>query len=463
MPLFQIPKKWDYEADVVVVGAGNAGFPAAINASDKGAKVIILELWSAPASSLAVIAGGTIFAGTDLQKAHGIDDSPDKLFNEAVEKTGGSQELWRVLADRQLDAYAWLLSIGAKPETVFGNPGQDIVRCHRFEGHGPGLIKLLRHTADSKGIKTLYKHRAERLVVNPLTGRVIGVTARHDDKVLSFRAKKAVILATGGFIMNREMVAEYGPYSVGCLSKSAPHHYGDGLRMALDVGAATTDIGVAASPSLSTCVDTGKTTIMWNQGAIVVKPDSHRWADEMGRSYNVMFKEHMHYYPDGLHYIIYDNKIREKASREDYSKLHEHSADTIEGLAESLGLDPKALKAEIDEFNSDIDKYGYDKKFGRKVWGGLMAEAPVPKIDTPPYWGVKCLVALTSCKGGVTINGKAQVLDHYGGIIPGLYAIGEVTGGLFHKPETYYAGTMTLVGFVYGIVAAENAVAETGS
>ena len=76
MPLFQIPKKWDDEVDVVVVGAGNAGFPAAINASDKGAKVIVLELWSAPASSLAVIAGGTIFAGTDLQKAHGIDDSP---------------------------------------------------------------------------------------------------------------------------------------------------------------------------------------------------------------------------------------------------------------------------------------------------------------------------------------------------------------------------------------------------
>ena len=463
MPLLKVPKKWDDEADVMVVGAGNGGFPAAITAADKGAKVIVLELWSAPASSLAMIAGGTIFAGTDFQKAHGIDDSPDKLFNEAVEKTGGSPELWRVLADRQLDAYAWLQSIGAKPVAIFGNPGQDIVRCHRFEGHGTGLIKTLRRTADNKGIKTLYKHRAERLVVDPTTGRVVGVTARHDDKVLNFRAKKAVILATGGFIMNRDMVKEYGPYSVGCLSKSAPHHYGDGLKMALDVGASTTDIGVAASPSLSTCVHTGKTTIMWNQGAIVIRPDGQRWADEMGRSYNVMFKEHMHYYPDGLHYIIYDNKIREAASREDYSKLKEYSADTIEGLAEAVGLDPKALKATIDEFNSDIDTYGYDKKFGRKVWGGLMTEARVPKIDTPPYWGVKCLVALTSCKGGVTINGKAQVLDLYGGVIPGLYAVGEVTGGLFSRPEAYYAGTMTLVGFVFGIVAGENAVAEVGS
>lgn len=460
MPMLRIPEKWDIEADVIVVGAGNAGLPAAITATDKGAKVIVLETWSGPASSLAYIAGGGIFAGTDLQKEAGIDDSPDKLFEEAVRKTEGSPELWRVLADRQLEAYEWLKKIGAKPVTVFAGPGHDEMRVIRFEGHGAGLIKVLRQTAEQKGIEILFKHRAERLMLDPATGRVVGITARHNDSVLNFRAKKAVILATGGFIQNREFVKEFGPYSVNCLPKSAPAHYGDGLKMALDVGAATADIGAAASPSLSTCVHTGQTTIMWNQGAIVVNPDGARWSDEMGKPYNIMFKEHMHNYPDGLHFIIYDNKIREAAAFEDYRKLKEYSADTIEGLAEAVGLDPKALRATLNEFNSDIDKYGYDKKFGRKHWGGLKGTAPVPKIDTPPYYAVKCKVALTSCKGGVKINTKAQVIDMYGDVIPGLYAAGEVTGGLFSKPEAYYAGTMTTMAFVFGRIAGENATAE---
>ena len=460
MPSFHIPEKWDGEADVIVVGVGNAGLPAAMAATDKGAKVIVLETWSGPASSLAYIIGGTLFAGTDLQKEKGIEDSPEKLFKEAVESTQGSPGLWRVLADRQLETYEWLKGLGAKPIGVDHAPGHKEVRVHRFEGHGGRLLKILRKTAEEKGVEILFKHRAERLILDPATGRVIGLTAKHGDKVLNFRAKKAVILATGGFIQNRELVKEFGPYSVNCLSKSAPAHYGDGLKMALDVGAATADIGAAASPSLSTCVHTGQTTIMWNQGAIVVNPDGARWSDEMGKPYNVMFKEHMHNYPDGLHFIIYDNKIREAAASEDYRKLKEYSADIIEGLAEAVGLDPKALRATIDEFNSDIDKYGYDKKFGRKIWGGLKGTETVPKVNTPPYYAVKCKVALTSCKGGVKINPKAQVVDQFGNVIPGLYAAGEVSGGLFGKPEAYYAGTMTTMAFVFGIIAGENAAAE---
>lgn len=458
MPLLKVPEKWDDEADVVVVGAGNAGLPAAITVTDKGAKVIVLETWGAPASSLAYMGGGGFFAGTDLQKEQGIDDSPDKFFEEVIRKTEGSPELWRVVADRQLEAYEWLKKIGVKPVTVFLAPGHDVTRIVRFEGHGPRLFKILRKTAEQKGIEILCKHRGERLIVDPATGRVVGIRARHNDKALDFKAKKAVILATGGYIMNRDMVKEYGPYSVGCLSKSAPAHYGDGLKMALDVGAATADIGASASPSLSTCVHTGQTTVMFNEGAIVINPDGERWADEMGRPYNMMFKEHMEKYPDGLHFLVYDSRIREVASS--YAKLKEYSADTIEELAKAVGLDPKALKATIDEFNSDIDKYGYDKKFGRKVWGGLKGEERVPKIDTPPYYALKCKVALTSCKGGVKINTKAQVIDLYGDVVPGLYAAGEVSGGFFSKPDAYFAGGMSTVGFVFGIIAGENAVAE---
>ena len=87
---------------------------------------------------------------------------------------------------------------------------------------------------------------------------------------------------------------------------------------------------------------------------------------------------------------------------------------------------------------------------------------PVPKMDAPPFYMMKCLIALTSCKGGVKVNPRAQVLDLYDDPIPGLYVAGEVTGGLFGEPEAYYAGIMTLVGFVYGRVAGEIVSAESG-
>src|SRR4030042_4531205 len=124
----QMPKKWDGEADVVVVGGGNTGIPAAITAHDKGAKVIVLETSGGMASSLAMIAGGTPFTGTDLQKAEGIEDSPDKLYEEAVKVSGGDPELWRALADRQEEVYEWLKSLGPKPEKALRAPGPPVRR-----------------------------------------------------------------------------------------------------------------------------------------------------------------------------------------------------------------------------------------------------------------------------------------------------------------------------------------------
>ncbi|MBP1707084.1 MAG: fumarate reductase/succinate dehydrogenase flavoprotein domain protein, partial [Chloroflexi bacterium] len=112
----QLPKKWDGEADIVVVGGGNAGLPAAIIAQDKGAKVIVLEASSGMASSLAMIAGGTPFAGTDIQKSLGIEDSGDAMYEEAIAVSGGDHALWRAICDNQLATYQWLVSIGAKPD-----------------------------------------------------------------------------------------------------------------------------------------------------------------------------------------------------------------------------------------------------------------------------------------------------------------------------------------------------------
>lgn len=461
MTFEKIPEKWNLETDVVIIGAGNAGLPAAIAARDKGVDVILLEAWGGgPASSLSMIAGGTVFSGTDFQKERGIEDSDQQLLEDGLRVSHGDEALWKRLVERQLETYYWLTNICGKPVDIISGPGHNNIRVHRFKGHGVRILKTLRKFAEEKGAKLLLKHRAERLYVDQDSGRVIGVKVKTENGILTVHAKKAVIITTGGFIANRDFIREYNPYSNALISGSPPSHKGDGLKMGLDIGAATEDLGAACAPSLSVCTETKRMTNIFNHGAVCINQDAHRWCDEFARPYNKMQKDCLNAYPDGLHFILYDKKVRDVCPTDDYKNLKEYSANSIEELAKMVGLDPITLKAEIDQFNSDIDQYGYEKKFGRKYWGGVGGLEQVPKVDTPPFYMLKCKIAATSCKGGLKINTDAQVLDLYGNVIPGLYAAGEVTGGLFGEPEAYYPGILTCVGFTYGRIAGENASAE---
>jgi flavocytochrome c len=462
----QVPKKWDGEAEVIVIGGGNAGLPAAMTAHDKGAKVIVLETSSGMASNLAMIAGGTPFAETDIQKAHGIKDSVDQLYEEAIKVSGGDQELWRAIADHQKETYEWLESIGAKPEKVILAPGHLVAHSIRFEGHGPGLCRILRKAAENRGLDIRYKHRAEKLIVDPDKGRVIGVRAKSGNKVSNFKAKKAVIITTGGFVSNLELLKEYGPEYADCIPAAPPTHRGDGLKMALAVGAATAGIGLSVCPSMSACAETGSVLSMSRYGGILVNRDGKRWCNEPAsplETYTLRYKELLRQDPSGLHFSIYDEEMKQPNPPGIKPPEKIYSAPTIEGLAKALGLDPKALKKTIDEYNSDITKYGYDRKFGRKLQGMSKPNESPMKLDKPPFYGIKCKVCLTSMKGGLKISPKNQVIDQFGSVIPGLYAAGEIAGGLMGIPSHYYTGTMTLQAFVQGRIAGSVASDEVSN
>jgi fumarate reductase flavoprotein subunit len=465
MGLFDVPKKWDGEADIVIVGAGNAGLPAAITAREKGASVIVLETWKgAPASSLAIIGGGTLFVGTDLQKQQGINDSVEACLKEVDGLIGGRREIWKAMLDRNIEVYEWLKTLGAKPQMLWRSPGISVLRTVRFEGHGARLLKILLTAAQEKGVNILYEHRAQRLVLDPVKGRVIGVTAKFKDQVLSFKAKKAVIIATGGFAQNKEMVQEYGPHYTNTVPSGPPTHWGDGLKMGMAIGAGTYGLGLAVCPSTTVDTETKNITVMWNQGGILVNMEGKRWTAEMGgRPYGWFFSDLLFAHPDGEHRVVYDERIRKDASAEDYKKVKEYKADTLEDLAKLVGLPVAAFVAEVKAYNDDLDKNGYDTKFGRKMWGGLHGTEPPPKISTPPFYAIKGKVSLSSLKGGLSIDTKAHVLDLFGNIVPGLYAAGEVTGGLQSKPNHYYPSSLTLYAFVYGRIAGEEAAAEVAN
>jgi flavocytochrome c len=463
MAVSKIPAKWDGEADIVVLGGGNTGIPAAITAHDKGARVILLEASTGMASSLAMIAGGTPFAGTDFQKEQGIEDSPDQMYEEALAVGGGSPELWRALVDRQQEVFKWLLSIGAKPEILQLAPGHKVRRSVRFEGHGVGLCNVLRDALKKTNVDVRYRHRARKLIVDPDTGRVIGVTAEADGKTRYFRARKAVILTTGGFCQNLKLLKEYGPQYADLVPTAPPQHQGDGLIMALAIGAGTSNIGLAVCPSLPICAETGALLTSSGQGGIAVNRHGERWANEATNdldAYTMRYHDIIAQDTTGLHFVISDERCRREYPFKTKGKEKIYQADTIEELEKILGIDEGGLKKTLDQYNADIKKYGYDRKFGRKLQGMAHPGEPVHTIETPPYYGIKCKVCLTSMKGGLRINGKDQVLNQFGEVIPGLYAAGEIAGGLMGIPSKYYTGTMTIQCFTQGRIAGDVAADE---
>ena len=269
------------------------------------------------------------------------------LCEEAIKVSGGSPDLWRAIADRQLEIYEWLKSIGAKPALVLLAPGHKITRSIKFEGHGPGLCKVLKKAADDSKIEILQKHRAEKLIVDPEKGRVIGVRAKSGNKTLNFRARKAVILTTGGFCRNMELVKEYGPEYAECVPTAPPTHMGDGLKMALAIGAATAGIGLAVCPSFPVCAVTGHLLSGAGWGGIAVNRHGQRWGNEVTDtfdSYTMRYKEILEQDPTGLHFSIYDEGIRDSNPSDIKPREKIFSAPTIEGLEKVLGIAAGGLK-----------------------------------------------------------------------------------------------------------------------
>ena len=465
MAVIEIPKEWDHEADVIIAGGGTAGLPAAIVVAEAGLKATLLELMPACGGSFNMVAGDVAIAGSDDQKAAGIEDSPDIFYQDLINICGADPEIARAYVANQLDAYRMLKEQGVKWPCVNALPGHSRPRGLKSSGMGPQMVKALEDRAREAGVEILFNHRAIRLITDPQTGRVIGLKVSVKDEAKNFKAKRAVILATGGFGRNREMIAEYTPEMVDCIPKMPVGHLGDGLKMALEVGAATKDIGAAVAPSWPVCVETHSSALRaLFSGGIMVNVDGKRFHEESCSEgfYGPMAKAGMRQ-PGGVYWVVYDESIIKTMRHEstevefaDIEKCKQYQADTIEGLAKSAGIDAKGLKETMDKYNGDIDREGYDTVFGRKHQFGL--ERPLVKIDTPPFYTVKCLTSITSLKGGLKINAHSQVVNQYGEVIPGLYAAGEVTGGL--HTNTYLLGVMSSGAMTFGIIAGRNAVKE---
>jgi len=464
-----LPEKWDDEADVIVVGYGAAGAAAAVEAYDAGADVLILEKLPTPGGDTILCGGAVYAAGTEIQKALGIDDSAEEMkkYYRQIKPGLNLPEFIDILAEKSSEAVEWLINNGAKIPARLGIPGltiggfehlyEDVTpakpRSHWVEGGGRGLFKAIQSAVQSRNIRVKLETPVERLIFDPVSNGVIGVKAKHAGKELLIKAKKAVILATGGWCHNKELLTAYAPCGNAYPgAKGSPGSTGDGIVMAQAVGAylwamheILESLGIKEAPNAYF------TPFM--EYTIIVNKKAERFINE--GAWTEPITEETLRQPGAVAFLIFDSAIRERSEvattlESVIPDKYVIKDDTIRGLAEKLGLDPEALESTIEDYNTCCET-GEDP-FGKTK------EQLIP-IKVPPFYAIKADPLPVITTGGVLTNTRAQVLNAFKEPIKRLYAAGEVTGG---KVVGYPGcGSSITECIVFGRIAGRNAALET--
>ncbi len=440
------------ETDIVIIGAGGAGMTAAINATQAGMNVILLEKMPYAGGNTTKATGGMNAAETHYQKEQGIEDTVEQFVEDTMK--GGhdlnDRDLVTVMAENSAEAIDWLDSIGAPLPKVSYSGGATNKRIHAPEdgsGVGAYLVTAFRRTLDSLGVNVMYDTKATELIMED--GAVAGVMAQGKTVDYTIRAK-AVILATGGFGNNEDMIVKYRPDLKGTVTTSAPGITGDGIVMAQEAGADLVDIEqIQLHPTVEQSTSMLITESVRGDGAILVNQEGKRFTNEL-LTRDVVSAAELEQ-PGSYAYIIFDQHLRDglKAIEKYVSTGITVQADTIEGLAELIGVDPATLAETLKNWNQYVADQK-DPEFGRE--SGMDAD-----LSQAPYYAIKIAPGIHHTMGGVRINTSTQVLDASGEPIPGLFAAGEVTGGVHGGNRIGGNAVADIV--VFGKIAAESAVA----
>ena len=439
---FEQTLDWDAEYDVVVIGFGGAGASVSITAADNGASVLLLE--KAPEGK----AGGN--SAICMQWICGTSDRDKTVtYIKALRGkfTSPSDEMIERYVDGMTENFEWIKSLGAQnpayfsftefpefegsdsftPFTVEGNTGMG----RAFGGDGAAYRLLKTNVMSRENITVWYEAPAKRLIQDGTTKMIHGVTVEVDGKEVNVRARNAVVLACGGFENSPEMQQDYVDRYFWPSTGNAHYNTGDGIRMALDVGADLWHMG-----NLVTNIEFYDEENMYSTfgfrgttRGIMVGPDGTRVADEGARRSHGKFNQNGTWMnsalPDFM-YSIFDENGR--AGGPLYSTWSEDTqveidkgwvvqADTIEELCEKIGLDAPVVQASLDKWNRFVDE-GVDLAFGRTT--------NMVRIDTAPYYAVKVTPCMGNTQGGPRKNIDGQVLSPFGEVIPHLYTNGEL-------------------------------------
>ena len=439
----------DTSTDVVVVGGGGAGLTAAISAKEKGANVILLEKMSMLGGNTNYATGGINAAESKLQKQLGIKDSSELFYQDTLKggKNKNNPELLKTLTENSGEMISWLTERGADLTEVSYSGGQSVKRIHRPTGGkavGPMLVNTLSEFAEKQNIDI----RTESTVTEILKegDRVTGVKVSHNGNVYTIKAK-AVIMATGGFGANPEMVAKYNPKLKGFDSTNSPAITGEGIAMVEAIGGTLVDMKeIQTHPTVVHKNTAMITESVRGEGAILVNRDGKRFINEL-ETRDVVSKAELAQKGKSA-FLIFDETVRENlgAINGYINKGYAVSANSLEELGKKIGIDSKNLVATMKKYNEYV-KSGKDTEFNKNILPRQLVKAPYYAIEVSP--------AVHHTMGGVAINNSAEVLTADGKIIKGLYAAGEITGGV-HGANRIGGNAVTDI-VVFGKIAGDNA------
>lgn len=491
----------DLDGDIVIVGAGGAGMVAALQAVENGAdKVVIVERMALTGGNSVRSTGGMNAAKTPNQ------DTNEFTENAGVEKTlaaaekfadnaditalaetvkaqyeeykanpvgyfdsvelfeldtmiGGKGlndiELVKALAENSADAIVWLKDAqGADLSQVGQFGGASVKRIHKpvnEEGKtlavGSYLVPVLTQNCEAnEKIDILFETTATEIIM--ADGAAAGVVVSDGENTYNVNAK-AVVLASGGFGGNNSMVAKYQPSYDGYITTNAPGAQGDGIVMGEAVGAATVDMDQiqlhpTVYPEKSALITEG----LRGDGAILVNADGLRFTDEVGTRDAVSAAEFAQ--PGQCAYLIVDQAMVDASSviAGYINSGFTTQGDTYEALAEATGIVPEAFAETMEKWNACVEA-GKDEEFGRTAFAN--------PLNTAPYYAIKVTPGVHHTMGGLEINTNAEVISTEGNVIPGLFAAGEVTGGVHGANRLGGNAVADIV--VFGRIAGANAQA----
>ena len=462
------------EADVVVVGAGGAGMTAAITAAAEGKSVVILESQSMVGGNSVRATGGMNAGKTVYQDENEFGESAgvEKTLKTAAEKYADNEtitalaktvseqwaayqanptgyfdsvelmeldtmiggkgindpELVETLCANSADAIDWLDEHGITLHNVSSFGGASVKRIHRpvnAEGKtvsvGSYMIPLLQENCEKAGVKMMLDTTATEILTDA-NGAAVGVKATGASGETVTVNAKAVVLASGGFGANLDMVVKYKPELKGFMTTNAPGIQGQGIEMAEAIGAATVDMDqIQIHPTVEANTAALITEGLRGDGAILINEEGQRFIDEVGTRDVVSAAEIAQ--TGSYSWLVVDQAMADASSviQGYIKKGYTVTGATYEELGKAMGVDAAAFAETMEKWNGYVEAKN-DPDFGRTSFAN--------PLNTAPYYAVKVTAGVHHTMGGLKINANTEVLNEKGEVIPGLFAAGEVTGGV---------------------------------
>ena len=462
------------DADVVVVGAGGAGMTAAITAAAEGKSVVILESQSMVGGNSVRATGGMNAGKTVYQDENEFGESAgvEKTLKTAAEKYADNEtitalaktvseqwaayqanptgyfdsvelmeldtmiggkgindpELVETLCANSADAIDWLDEHGITLHDVSSFGGASVKRIHRpvnAEGKtvsvGSYMIPLLEENCKKAGVQILLNTTANEILTDA-NGAAAGIKATGASGETVTVNAKAVVLATGGFGANLDMVVKYKPELKGFMTTNAPGIQGQGIEMAQAIGAATVDMDqIQIHPTVEANTAALITEGLRGDGAVLINEEGQRFIDEVGTRDVVSAAEIAQ--TGSYSWLVVDQAMADASSviQGYIKKGYTVTGSTYEELGKAMGVDAAAFAETMEKWNGYVEAKN-DPDFGRTSFAN--------PLNTAPYYAVKVTAGVHHTMGGLKINANTEVLNEKGEVIPGLFAAGEVTGGV---------------------------------